>query len=94
MDTGKDHAQLEELVPAPVRVYQGLQEVGFDRMDRFAVVTLRDVLRHFVPDRVRDGNAIAVEVHGERRHDVPLAAVTGPGRERLPGQHMGAIEAA
>lgn len=61
-------------------------------MLRAAVIHLRNVRLHHFPNLVGNGDAVAVEIHGERRDDVCLCAKADRGRKRLAGQHMGAIQ--
>src|SRR3546814_2903735 len=57
-----------------------------------AVRTVRNMGLHHLPDFVGDGDAVAVQVHRERRDDMRLGAKADGGGKRLAGQHMGAVE--
>ncbi len=59
-----------------------------------AIVTAGDMRAHHVPNFVRYGDAVAVEVHREGRHDMCLCPVADGGRNRLPCEHMRAVERA
>jgi len=62
-------------------------------MYRFTVF-LRHMFFHFVPYRIGDGNSVAIEIHGEGRHHMGLGAKAHRRPQRLPRQHMGAIQLA
>ena len=87
----KHHAHVEGLALGLVLLDNRFQGRGRDRMHRLAVF-LRDMFLHLRPDLVRHGDAVAVEVHGERGDDMRLGAEADGGRQRLARQHMRAVQ--
>ncbi len=88
----EDHAHVEGLAVGAVALDHRRQRLGRDRVLRQAVGVLGDVRLHLRPDFVRHGDAVAVQVHREGRDDMRLGAVADRGGQRLPGEHVGAVE--
>ena len=89
----ENHAHVEGLALGAVALDHRRQRLGADRVNGLAVL-VRDVGLHLRPDLVRHRDPVAVQVHRERRDDMRLGAVADGSRERLAGQHVGAVEPA
>ena len=63
-----------------------------NRMRRMRDVQLRIGLLHLFPDVVGNGDAVAVQIHAERRDDVCLRADADGRGNRLAGQHVRAVQ--
>ncbi len=70
---GENHAHVEGLAFRTILLNHWLERIGLDRMHRLTVLH-RNVLLHFLPDRIRHGDAVAVEVHTECRDHIGLRA--------------------
>ena len=62
-------------------------------MNRFAIF-MWNILLHHLPHFVGHGNTVAIEVHGNWRDDMCFGAVADSCCQRLPGQHVCAVELA
>ena len=85
------HAHVERLAFRLVLLHHRLQGVRLDRVHRLAVLD-RNVLLHFFPHRIGNGDAVAVQIHAECGNDVGFGAVANGGPQRLASKHVRAIQ--
>ena len=88
----KDHAHVKGFTVVSEFLNHRHQGVGTNRMLRAAIFHLRNIRQHHFPNFVADGNAVTIQVHGKRCHDMSLGAVANGGRERLTSEHVGTIQ--
>jgi len=87
----KDHAEVEGRAGGGIGLDHRLQGRGGNRMRGLAALH-RHMRLHRLPDRIRHGDGVAVQVHREGRDHRPPGAITDRRRDRLAGQHMRPVE--
>ena len=91
---GKDHAQIKAAARRRLRLDRGFQGAGADRMGRFAIRAGGQARFHHGPDRIADGDRVAVQIHRQRRHDMGLRAIADGRGQGLARQHMRPVQLA
>ena len=85
------HTHFERLTRTGVAVYNRLQVIGFNWVNRLAIL-LRNVLFHFCPDIIRNSNTVTVQVHTECCDNVRLRTKTNCCTQWLTCQHVRAVQ--
>ena len=74
-----------------ILVYHRLQVVCFIGVNGLTVCIFRNIFLHLLPDFIRYGNTVTVQIHAKGSNNMRLGTKTNSRTQRLASQHMRAI---